>query len=157
MADANQVPTSGLTPYITIRDGQGSEAVAFYIRAFGAREAQRQLADDGKRLLHSHLIVNGSSLMLSDDFPEYRGGAAAPEPAGTTLHLQVKNADEWWNRSVEAGAQIRMPLADQFWGDRYGQLRDPVRPQLVDRCACRQSADADVAGVDALWPNGSMR
>jgi PhnB protein len=125
MADEDQAPTTGLTPYITVREGRGSEAVAFYQRAFGAREVQRHLADDGKRLMHSHLIVNGASLMLSDDFPEYRGGTPAPEPGGTTLHLQVTNADEWWNRAVEAGAQIRMPLADQFWGDRYGQLRDP--------------------------------
>ena len=125
MAEDHRGPIDGVTPYITIREGRGSEAVAFYQRAFEAKELFRSLAQDGKRLMHSSLEINGGRLMLSDDFPEYRGGAAAPEPTGTTLHLQVADADAWWNRAVEAGAEIRMPLADQFWGDRYGQLRDP--------------------------------
>lgn len=125
MAEDHMGPISGVTPYLTIREGQGTAAVAFYQRAFDAKELFRHLADDGKRLMHASLEINGGRLMLSDDFPEYRGGAAAPEPAGTTLHLQVADADAWWNRAVEAGAEIRMPLADQFWGDRYGQLRDP--------------------------------
>jgi PhnB protein len=63
--------------------------------------------------------------MLSDDFPEYRGGQPAPAPASVTLHLQVDDADRWWNRAVEAGAAVTMPIADQFWGDRYGHLKDP--------------------------------
>ena len=47
------------------------------------------------------------------------------QPAGTVLHLQVDDADEWWNRALDAGCEVRFPLDDQFWGDRYGQLRDP--------------------------------
>ena len=125
MADENMGPSRGITPYITIREGQASEASVFYQRAFGAKELFRQAAQDGKRLMHCHLSINGGALMLSDDFPEYRGGTPMPEPSGTTLHLQVDNADEWWNRAVAAGAEIKMDLADQFWGVRYGQLGDP--------------------------------
>lgn len=120
-----QGPTTGLTPHLVIRDGRGADAIAFYVAAFGAHEAMRMPADDGKRLMHAHLRINHGSLMLADDFPDYRGGVPAGAPAGITLHLQVDDADAWFARAVAAGAEVRMPLADMFWGDRYGQLADP--------------------------------
>ena len=84
----------------------------------------RHAADDG-RLMHGHLKINGASLMLHDHFAEHHGGADLPEPVGVMLHLQVKDADAWWNRAVGAGATVVFELADQFWGDRYGQIKDP--------------------------------
>ena len=125
MHDENQSPPGGIAAHITIRGGRGDEAVKFYERAFGAREETRHLADDGKRLMHAHLTINGGALLLNDDFPEFRGGAEAAAPAGTTLHLQVPDADAVWHKAVAAGATVRMPLENQFWGDRYGQLDDP--------------------------------
>lgn len=125
MADENQSPAGGIAPHLTIRDGRGDEAVKFYHDAFGATEAGRHLADDGKRLMHAHLSLNGGGFMLNDDFPEMRGGQPADPPAGTTLHLQVADADALWDRALAAGATVRFPLEDQFWGDRYGQLDDP--------------------------------
>lgn len=118
-------PATGLTPHITIRDNRAAEAIEFYGKAFGAIEHRRVPADDGKRLMHAHLALNGASLMLHDDFPEYRGGHAEPEPVGVVLHLQVDDADTWFARAVGAGAEVVMPVGDQFWGDRYGQVRDP--------------------------------
>ena len=76
-----------------------------------------------------------SSLMMHDHFAEHHGGADLPEPSGVMLHLQVSDADAWWNRAVAAGANVVMELADQFWGDRYGQLKDPFGHHLVDRRA----------------------
>lgn len=125
MTDAPQGPATGLTPHICIRDGRAAEAVDFYARAFGATEQRRNLADDGKRLMHAHLHLNGASLMLHDDFPEFRGGQAAGAPEGVVLHLQVDDADTWFERAVAAGASVTMPIGDQFWGDRYGQVADP--------------------------------
>jgi PhnB protein len=119
-----QGPTTGLTPHLSIGGGRAAEAIDFYKRAFGAEELLRHPADDGKRLLHAHLTINGASLMLADDFPEYTGREAGP-PEGVTLHLQVTNADAAWQRAVDAGATVKMELADQFWGDRYGQVQDP--------------------------------
>ncbi|PWG02391.1 VOC family protein [Sphingosinicella humi] len=116
---------NGVTPYLTIGGGRANEAVDFYKRAFDAEELGRHPADDGKRLMHAHLSVNGADLMLSDDFPEFHGGGAAPAPAGVKIHLAVEDADQAWSRAVGAGAEVTMPLADQFWGDRYGQLKDP--------------------------------
>ena len=124
MSDTPTEPAlHGVTPYLTVVGGKA--AVDFYQRAFGAVEFARATADDGERILNTHLGINGGSIMLSDDFPEYRGGGASAVPAAVTIHLHVDDADRWWGRAVEAGAEVKMPLADQFWGDRYGQLRDP--------------------------------
>jgi PhnB protein len=118
-----QGPAGGVTAHLTIRDGKAADAIDFYSRAFGAEEIGRHMAEDGKRIMHSHLKLNGGSLMLNDDFPEF-GGTASP-PGSTVLHLQVPDADAAWNRALEAGASEHFPLADQFWGDRYGQVKDP--------------------------------
>lgn len=119
-----QGPSGGVTAHLTIRDNRAAEAVDFYRQAFGAEPAMEPFkAEDGKRIMHAHLLINGGHLMLNDDFPEY--GSPEKEPGGLTLHLQVKDADEAWNRAIAAGATEIMPLADQFWGDRYGQLTDP--------------------------------
>lgn len=121
----DQGPAAGVTAHLTIPDGRAAEAVDFYCHAFGAHKAMEpNLADDGKRIMHAHLLVNGGSLMLNDDFPEYGGGHGAPSDS-VTLHLQVEDADGMFNRALEAGATETMKLEDQFWGDRYGQLRDP--------------------------------
>ncbi len=120
----DQGPAGGITAHLTIRDNRAAEAVEFYKKAFEAETAMDPfMADDGKRIMHAHLLVNGGHLMLNDDFPEY-GGAASP-PGSVTLHLQVKDADAAWNRALEAGAKEKMPIGDQFWGDRYGQVKDP--------------------------------
>lgn len=118
-----QSPAGGVTAHITIRDRRAAEAIDFYKAAFGADELLRHPSDDG-RVMHAHLKINGGSLMLHDDFPEHSGGPAN-EPAGVILHLQVPDADAAWQRAIDAGADVRFPLADQFWGDRYGQLKDP--------------------------------
>lgn len=125
MDNPDQGPTNGLTPHLTITGNRARDAIAFYEKAFGAEQAMEPyLADDGKRIMHAHLKINGGHLMLNDDFPEYRG-SAAPDAGPVTLHLQVDDADAWFARATEAGASVAMPIGDQFWGDRYGQVTDP--------------------------------
>lgn len=114
----------GVVPHLTIRDNRAAEAIDFYARAFDATESGRHMADDGARVMHAHLDLNGGSLMLNDDFPEMAGGAAPP-PAGVGLHLDVPDADAAWAKALAAGATIRFPLDNQFWGQRYGQVTDP--------------------------------
>ena len=116
-------PTTGVTPFLTIGGERGEEALAFYGRAFGAEVVERNVMPDGKRLMQASLKLNGGWVMLSDEFPEF-GHAAAP-PASVVLHLQVDDADRWFARAVEAGCTVTMPIADQFWGDRYGSVTDP--------------------------------
>ena len=120
----NQGPTGGLTPHIAIADKRASEAIEFYKQAFGAVEQVRMPAEDGVRLMHAHLLVNGSSLMMHDDFPEYSGQAMAA-PSGVTLHLQVDDADRWYDRAIAVGATSVMAPENMFWGDRYAQVKDP--------------------------------
>jgi PhnB protein len=117
-------PTNGITAFLTIRQKRGQEALAFYERAFAGEVVEKNLADDNMRLMYAGLRINGGWLMLSDEFPEW-AGHDEPEPQGVTLHLQVDDADAWTDRAVAAGAEVTMPVADQFWGDRYGQVRDP--------------------------------
>ena len=119
-----QSPKSGVTPHLTIPSRGGQAAIEFYQVAFGAEELARKLAEDGERIMHAHLRINGASVMLNDEFPEFNGEQDIA-PKGVTLHLQVDDPDEWWNRAILAGGIPVFPLADQFWGDRYGQLRDP--------------------------------
>jgi uncharacterized glyoxalase superfamily protein PhnB len=111
----------GMTPYLQV-DG-AARASDFYVKAFGAKEVFRHPVDDKGRTMHIHLYINGSSLMLSDAFPEY--GHSLEKPQAFNLTLQVKNIDSWWQRALEAGATVVMPVEDMFWGARYGQLRDP--------------------------------
>jgi PhnB protein len=124
MADPHSAPPGGVIPYLTIPSRGGQAAVEFYRAAFGAEELFRAVADDGERVMHARLSINGDLVMLSDEFPEY-GQEVDIQPKGVTLHLQVDDADEWWARAMVAGAVPVMPMADQFWGDRYGRLMDP--------------------------------
>lgn len=124
MTNPDQRPTSGLTPHIAIADKRASEAIDFYAKAFGATERMRMPAQDGVRLMHAHLLVNGASLMMHDDFPEYSGGAMAA-PTGVTMHLHVDDTDAWYHRAIAAGATSQLEPHDAFWGDRYAQVKDP--------------------------------
>jgi PhnB protein len=114
-------------PYLVVSNA--AAAIDFYKKAFGAAELVRHQAPGTDKLMHAHLIVHGGHLMLSDDFSAQMGGKSqTPEALGgspVTFHIHVENADAAWEQAVSAGAEVTMPLADQFWGDRYGQLRDP--------------------------------
>jgi uncharacterized glyoxalase superfamily protein PhnB len=113
-----------LTPHLVVKGA--SKAIDFYKKAFSAEEIRRMLGPDGKSIMHAELKIGNSRLMLVDEFPEMN--ARAPESIGgtpVTIHMFLKDADLVFKRAVDAGAQVRMPLADMFWGDRYGVLADP--------------------------------
>jgi uncharacterized glyoxalase superfamily protein PhnB len=111
----------GVVPYIAPSDAPA--AAEFYKQAFLATDVKPMMADDGKRYMHCQFTVNGSIVYMSDSFPEY--GAPWVRPQGFNLHLNVDNAQQWWDRAVAAGCTVSMPLEKQFWGDIYGQLKDP--------------------------------
>ncbi len=115
---------SGITPYLHIKGGRAREAIDFYKQAFGAEELSCMLGEDGKRIMNAMVRINGNTLMLSDEFPEFTQSKVR-DMGGFDLHLQVDDADAWFERATAAGAEVRMPLEDQFWGDRYGSMRDP--------------------------------
>jgi uncharacterized glyoxalase superfamily protein PhnB len=106
-----------------------SEAIEFYKKAFGAEEAHRMLAPDGRRIMHAAIRIGGSIVFLVDDFPEFCGGKSQ-SPTGlkgtpVSLHHYVENCDAAIKRAQDAGATVTMPATDMFWGDRYGVVTDP--------------------------------
>jgi PhnB protein len=111
-----------LLPYLTVSDGA-------YKKAFGAVEQEVHFAPESNKIMNACLSINGGVFMLSDDFSEEFGGPSSTAEAlggsPVTLHLQVEDVDAAWEKAVAAGARVTMPLADQFWGDRYGQMKDP--------------------------------
>ena len=114
---------STVTPHLVIRDAV--QAIEFYKKAFGAKESVRMDGPDGK-IMHAEIKIGDSHLFLGEEMPEW--GSKSPlmlGGTGATIHLYVDDADALFNQAVAAGAQIKMPLMDQFWGDRYGKLVDP--------------------------------
>jgi len=109
----------GVVAYLQV-DG-AMQAAEFYQRAFGAQTVFALPPDAHGRTMHVHLYINGSSIMLGDGC----AGRQPEPPQGFTLLLPVDDIDAAWQRAVDAGAEVVMPVADMFWGDRYGQLRDP--------------------------------
>jgi len=111
----------GLVTYLNL-DG-AIAAAEFYVKAFGAEIAAIMPPDEQGRTMHAHVYVNGSSLMLSDFYPEH--GHAKVPAQGFTLVIMATDIDRQYAHAVEAGCTAVMPPADMFWGDRYGELKDP--------------------------------
>jgi uncharacterized glyoxalase superfamily protein PhnB len=111
----------GVTPYLSL-DG-AMKAAEFYVRAFGGEIAAAYPPDEKGRTMHVHLYVNGSSVMLSDFYPEH--GHAPETPQAFNLTLQVDDIEVWWQRAIEAGCTPRMPPQKMFWGDTYALCVDP--------------------------------
>lgn len=112
-----------LSPHLVCRDAR--KAIDFYKKALDAKELIVLPGPDGK-IMHACLSINGSSVMLVDE--NVGCGATSPQQLGgtpVTLHLIVDDVDAMVDRAVAAGAKVVMPVADQFWGDRYGVVVDP--------------------------------
>ena len=117
-----QVETKGgVVAYLAI-DG-ALKAAALYEKALGAQLVFHHPADDQGRTMHVHLHVNGSSVMLGDFYPEH--GHAKQAPAGFTMQLIVVDCRAWFDRAVAAGCEASIPPQKMFWGDTWGQVRDP--------------------------------
>jgi PhnB protein len=121
MAEHDQTASHGVVPHLALE--KAGDAIDFYKSAFAAEEVTRALHDDGQRIMHAHLTINGGPFMLNDIFPEF--GMSRTASPNYVMHLHVDDPDAWFNRAVEAGCEIAFPMADQFWGDRYGQVSDP--------------------------------
>lgn len=119
----NAQVTGGLCAYINVEGAL--KAAEFYAKAFGAQTVYNVPPDEQGRTMHVHVHVNGSSLMISDFYPEHGFAFEAPQAFTLQLHLQADEIDAWWKRAVDAGCTIEMPLQEMFWGDRWGSLKDP--------------------------------
>ena len=112
-----------VTPHLVCAGA--ADAIEFYKKAFGATEEARLPGPDGK-LMHAMIRIGGSAVMLADEMPEWGSlGPKALKGSPVTIHLYVEDTDAFVARAAKAGAKITMPVADMFWGDRYGKLEDP--------------------------------
>lgn len=113
-----------VTPYLAIKGA--AAAIEFYKQAFGAQERCRLPSPDGKGIGHAEILIGDSIVMLSDEFPEY--GKLSPQTikgSPVTLTLYVEDVDAVYQQAVAAGATAVQPVADKFYGDRSGCLKDP--------------------------------
>jgi PhnB protein len=114
-------------PQLIVSDG--SRAMAFYQRAFGAEEVSRTMTRDGQKLVHGELSLDGHLFYVSDEFDISQGGTCkSPLTLGGTavrITVFVEDAEQSVARATAAGATVLMPVQDMFWGGRYGKLLDP--------------------------------
>ncbi|MBV7486878.1 VOC family protein [Bordetella sp. BOR01] len=128
MATVKPIPDDmhSVTPHLMCEGA--AEAIDFYVKAFKAVELARMPGPGGK-IMHAMVRIGDSTVMLADVFPEAECGTAGPKAlqgSPVYLHLYVEDVDAIMAQAEAAGATITMPAADMFWGDRYGQLIDPV-------------------------------
>ncbi len=132
MAKVNPIPEGceGIIPHIIVKGAV--DAMEFYKKAFGAEEVMRMPGPDG-RLMHAEFRVGNALVYLCDDFPEMCGGQARnPKALGGSpfnIHRYVPDVDAVVQRAVAAGAVVKMPPTDMFWGDRFGVVEDPFGHQ----------------------------
>ncbi len=113
-----------LTPALTVRDA--ARAIEFYKQAFGAKQRGEVAKGPDGKVMHAELTIGDSIIMLTDEFPDF--GCLSPQSIGgspMSLHIYLDGVDAAFDKAVKAGAEVEMPVMDQFWGDRYGKLKDP--------------------------------
>ncbi|HVP50056.1 MAG TPA: VOC family protein [Candidatus Bathyarchaeia archaeon] len=125
-SSVNPIPSGfhTLTPHLVVSDSR--QAADFYKKAFGAEILGLAEGPDGK-IIHAAGRIGDSMFMFNDEFPDWGvlSPATSKSKSPVTVHLYVDDADKLFAQAVAAGAVVTMPLADQFWGDRYGTLQDP--------------------------------
>ncbi len=112
-----------VTAFLVVNNGSG--AIDFYKKAFGAKELMKHTTPGGK-IMNAQIKIGDSIVMLSDEFSG--SNTRSPLSLGTstvTLHVYSKNVDKLWEQALSAGARVAAALENQFWGERYGQLVDP--------------------------------
>ena len=128
-------------------------ALKFYQEVFGGELGHNMMAQDGKRLMHGEVIVDGHKLFVSDEFTSAEGGVCKkPQTLGGTsvrITIETDNADELVERALARGAKVLMPVQDMFWGARYGQIEDPfghswgINQQLKQLTEAEENAAAE--------------
>lgn len=142
----------GLIPHLVC--DPCSEAIEFYRKAFGAEETGRVTHPETGKIMHAALRIDGRMLFLCDDIPEFcpNGKGVSPKALGgspVTIHRYVKDCDAAIERAVQAGATVRMPAEDMFWGDRYGVITDPFGHKWSLATHVRDIGEEEIASAMA--------
>ena len=138
-----------VTPSLVVRGA--AEAIDFYVRAFGAEELGWMAAPDGT-IMHAEVRIGDSIVMLGEEnegwgmlSPHHTNGCAS------ALHLYVPDADATFARALAAGATVRQPMADAFWGDRYGRVMDPFGHEWAVATRQRTLTDGEIRQAALQW------
>ena len=126
MAKVKPIPegSHSITPGLVVKDAR--KAIEFYKNALGAKELLVMPGPDGRSVMHAELQIGDSKFYLGDESPEW--GAISPQTlggSGVSLNIYTEDCDTMFKRALAAGATVKMPLTDMFWGDRYGKITDP--------------------------------
>jgi uncharacterized glyoxalase superfamily protein PhnB len=151
MSQVKPIPDgmTAVTPHLVCAGA--AAAIEFYKKAFNAVETARIPGDSGK-LIHAAVKIGGATIMLVDEMPDWGAlGPLALKGTPVTIHLYVEDADATFAQAVKAGATVKMPLADMFWGDRYGLVVDPFGHQWSIATHKR-----DVSGEEMQQAAGKM-
>jgi uncharacterized glyoxalase superfamily protein PhnB len=137
-----------ITPSLVVRDAVA--AIDFYKRAFGAEELGRMAGPDGK-IMHAEIQIGDSRIMLGEENEQW--GVKSPLSTNGnpgSLHIYVEDADASFDRALQAGATVKYPLEDAFWGDRYGKVADPFGHEwgIATRVKDLSPAEAEEAGKE---------
>lgn len=128
MSKVKAVPEGyhAVTPFLVLHEC--AKAIDFYKKAFGAEERSRMPGPGGK-IMHAELKIGNSMVMMNDEMPEMGPDAMkSPKALGGSpigIMIYCEDADAMFKRATAAGAKVKMPIDDMFWGDRYGQVEDP--------------------------------
>jgi len=138
-----------VTPAIVVRDANA--AIDFYQRAFGADEVSRMAGPDG-RIMHAEIRIGDSLIMLGEENEQW--GTKSPLLTNGnhgSLHIYVENADAAFDRALKAGATVKYPLEDAFWGDRYGKVTDPFGHEWGIATRVKDLTDAEMKRAADEW------
>ena len=122
-----------MTPRLVV--GDGAAAIDFYARAFGAKEVSDRFLEPGGRVIHAELQIGDSVIMITEEGVDAEVPVRAPGGGDTAVTAIMatywRDVDAAWERAVQAGAEVIYPLANQFYGERGGRLRDPFGQQWM--------------------------
>ena len=138
-----------ITPTLIVRDA--AAAIEFYQRAFAAQEIDRMVGPDGS-IMHAEIQIGDSRIMLGEENEQW--GARSPLSTNGnpgSLHIYVENADASFERALNAGAKVRYPLEDAFWGDRYGKVTDPFGHEWGIATRVKDLTDAEMKRAADEW------
>jgi PhnB protein len=154
MSDVQPIPSGhpAIVPHLVVRGA--AEAIDFYIKAFGADEVARMTMPDGKGIMHAELKIGTARIFICDETPTMERWVSPRSLNGTTvtLNLWTDKADEIFAQAVKAGAKVVMPLADMFWGDRYGRVTDPFGHEWAIAQHVRDLSPEEMAKAAAKKP-----
>lgn len=133
----------GIIPYLQFKNTV--DAIAWYGKVFGAKEIRTRLVAPDGTCMNAEMEIEGTRIMLADEFPSI--GSKSPSTLGATsvvLDLHVENADFTFDLALKSGAEEIFPLADQFYGDRAGRVRDPFGHHWIIATRIREVSEKEM-------------